>query len=201
MKGLADRLQIVMFDIRMAHDETFLLALINDRQHAVVRRYEILILSADQQWPPLGSYTWIDNHDVDGFRRKIGIRGANRQRAIEQIKRRDVVRDVHNGYVGIDLQDYALQRSHQMVAGPVVCCECDDRVSQWILSAGIICAGAPTECYSTPHPLTLSEARAPVKNSRGNCCAIANGLIGQNSGANQPTPCSGAQECQSGSGK
>jgi hypothetical protein len=31
---------------------------------------------------------------------------------------------------------------------------------------------------STPHPLTLTEARASVKNSRAGRCAIANGLVG-----------------------
>src|SRR5882762_1293050 len=30
-----------------------------------------------------------------------------------------------------------------------------------------------------PHPLTLTEVRASVKNSRGGCCAIANGLLGE----------------------
>src|SRR6266851_5399694 len=54
---------------------------------------------------------------------------------------------------------------------------------------------------SAPHSLKLTEARASVKNSRGSCCATANGHWIANSVANQPTPCSGAQGCQSGSGK
>src|SRR5439155_15563707 len=45
-----------------------------------------------------------------------------------------------DGYVGIDLQDYAFQRADQMVVGAVVSRERDDRVGQWILSAGMICA-------------------------------------------------------------
>src|ERR1700730_9039958 len=140
MKGLAYRLQVVVFDIRVAHDKTVFLAFINDRQHAVVRRYEILILGTDEQRTAFGSHTGIHNHDVDRLRGKVGIGRANRQGSVEQIKRRDVVRDVHDGYVGIDLQNYALQRSDQMVVGSVVSCERDDRVGQWILSARIICA-------------------------------------------------------------
>src|SRR2546429_325924 len=140
MKSFAHRLQVVVFDIRMAHDQTIFLTFINDRQHAVVRRYKILILSADQQRTTLRSYTGIHNHDVDRLRRKVGIRRANRQGPVEQIKSRDVVRHVHDGYIGIDLQDYALQRSDQMVVGAVVSCERNDRVGQWILSSGMICA-------------------------------------------------------------
>src|ERR1700694_5575014 len=86
MKGLADRLQVVVFDIRMAHDQTFLLALINHRQHAVVGRDKILILGADKQRAAFGSHTGIYNHDVDCFRRKVGIRRANRQGSVASIK-------------------------------------------------------------------------------------------------------------------
>src|SRR6266849_2524942 len=35
-----------------------------------------------------------------------------------------------------------------------------------------------TERGGAPHPSTLAEARASVKNSRGDCCAIANGPVG-----------------------
>src|SRR5439155_26708065 len=34
---------------------------------------------------------------------------------------------------------------------------------------------AETARVGTQHPLTLTEVRAHVKNSRGDCCAIANG--------------------------
>src|SRR6266481_6396507 len=64
-----------------------------------------------------------------------------------------------------------------MVVGSVVSCERDDRVGQWILSAGFA-HGAQAERRRTPHPSTLKEVRAPVKNSRGGCCAIANGSFG-----------------------
>jgi len=40
----------------MAHDETFLLAFINDRQHAVVRRDKILVLRTDEKRPAFRSY-------------------------------------------------------------------------------------------------------------------------------------------------
>ena len=36
---------------------------------------------------------------------------------------------------------------------------------------------AETARVGTQHPLTLTEVRAHVKNSRGDCCAIANGPI------------------------
>src|SRR5260370_3046854 len=129
-----------MFDIRMANYQTVFFAFINDGQHTVVRRDKILMLGAGQQRPALGADARIYNHHMDCFRRKVRICGPNRQRGVKQIKWRDVVRDVYDGYVRIDLQDYALQRSDQMVVGPVVSCKGNDRVGQWTLSPGIICA-------------------------------------------------------------
>src|SRR5713226_6678048 len=41
--------------------------------------------------------------------------------------------------------------------------------------------GAHTEGGDAPHPLTLTEVRASVKNSRAGCCAIANAQPGANS--------------------
>src|SRR6266571_5188030 len=52
-----------------------------------------------------------------------------------------------------------------------------------------------------PYPLTLTEVRASVKKSRGDCCAIANGPAGEPTAFDQLSPCSGAQGCHSGSGK
>src|SRR5260370_2020898 len=129
-----------MFDVGMTNDEALLLPLVNDRQYAVVRSDKILILCADQQRPALGSHARVDSHDVDCCWRKVGVGGGNRQRTVEQVERRDIVRDVHDGYIGIDLQDYAFQRSDKMVVRSVVSCECDDRVGQWILSPRISCA-------------------------------------------------------------
>ena len=77
---------------------------------------------------------------MDCFWWKVRISRANRQRRVEQVKRREVVRDVHDGDIGINFQYYALQRSDQMVVGAVISCERDDRVGQRVLSSGIICA-------------------------------------------------------------
>ena len=120
----------------MADDKVLLLAFINHRQHAVIGRDKILVLRADEQRPPFRSHAGIHNHHVDRFRRKVGIRRANRQRAVEQIEGRDVVRDVHDGHVGIDLEDDAFERANQMVVRAVISCQCNDRVGQWILSPG-----------------------------------------------------------------
>src|SRR5260370_8052767 len=64
-----------------------------------------------------------------------------------------------------------------MVVGSVVSCERDDRVGQWILSAGFA-HGAEGERRRDENPWTLKEVRAAVKSSRGGCCAIANGSFG-----------------------
>src|SRR6266567_104390 len=69
----------------------------------------------------------------------------------------------------------ALHQANQMVVGAVVSRERDDRVRQWTLSTGIICALRADEARGTPCPLTLAKARVSVKNSHGHCCASANG--------------------------
>src|SRR5439155_25893037 len=97
--------------------ESLLFSFVNDGKHAIVGRDKILVLSADQQWAPLGSHARIHDHYMDGLWRKVGIRRANRKCAIEQVERGDVVRDVHYGDIRIDLQDDALQRSDEMVVG------------------------------------------------------------------------------------
>src|SRR6266446_10400423 len=66
---------------------------------------------------------------------------------------------------------------------------------------GLFAHGASGESCVAPHTLTLAEARASVKNSRGGCCAIANGLEGKPTALAQLSPCSGAHGCHSGSGK
>jgi len=44
--------------------------------------------------------------------------------------------------------------------------------------------GARTKGARAPHPLTLTEVRASVKNSRAGCCAIANAQPVGNSNKN-----------------
>src|SRR5207248_7897625 len=77
----------------------------------------------------------IEHVDVNGLRRKIGVRRADGQRAVEQIKGRDVVRDVHDGRIRIDLQNDALQRANQVVVDAVVRRQGNDRVGQGALSS------------------------------------------------------------------
>src|SRR5579859_698166 len=135
MKRFAHRLQVIMCRVGVSHHQAFRLALVNHREHAIVRRHKILIRRANQQRPPLGAYAGVHHYHVDRLRREIRIRRPNRQRTIEQIKRRDVVRDVHNRHIRIDLQDYALQRADQVIVRAVVRRQCDDRVGQGALSS------------------------------------------------------------------
>ena len=70
MKSVADRTEVIVFDIRVAYDD-IVFALKNDGQNAVVRRDEILILRADEKRPALSANAGIDNNDVNGLRRKV----------------------------------------------------------------------------------------------------------------------------------
>src|SRR6266571_2154067 len=62
VKRLAHGLKIIMFYIRVPNDQTFWLALVNHRQHAIVRRDKILICRANQQRPPLRAYPGIHHY-------------------------------------------------------------------------------------------------------------------------------------------
>ena len=63
---------------------------------------------------------------MNGLGRKIFVCLADRQRSIQNVVRDDAVRDVHNGHIGIDAQDHALQNANEMIVRAVVCGECDD---------------------------------------------------------------------------
>ncbi len=82
-------------------DHVFL-ALVNHGKHAIVRRHKILVFGGHQQGPPLRAHSRIDDHDMNRARRKIGIRGADGQGRVQQIVRRDVVRDIDDGRFRID---------------------------------------------------------------------------------------------------
>src|SRR5260370_39797275 len=69
MKSFAYGMQIIMFDIGVAHDESFRFALENDREHAVDGGDKILILRADQQLRSLGSHAGVHHHNMNRFRR------------------------------------------------------------------------------------------------------------------------------------
>ena len=123
-----------MFHVRVPHDRIGI-ALVNQRKHAIVRRDEILIVRAHQQRSPRSADSRIDHHNVNRAIRKIRIRSSDRQRAIEQIKRRHVMRDVDDRDIRINFEDHALQRADQMVVRSVVRSQRNNLVCQWSLSA------------------------------------------------------------------
>jgi len=125
----AERLKKVMLRVDVPHRQILLL-LEDHGEDAVVRGHEKLGFTAHEQRSPLGSHAGVHDHDVDGLRREITVGRGDRQRAIENIIRRDAVRDVHNGRVRIDRQNDALKRPDQVVGQAVVGREGNDRVRQ-----------------------------------------------------------------------
>ena len=51
-------------------------------------------------------------------------------RAIQQIKRRDAVRDIHDLHFGIDLQNDSFEHAHQVVVRPIIGRQRNDRIGQ-----------------------------------------------------------------------
>ena len=107
VKGFAERLEKIVFGVGMAHDDVWF-ALVNEREHAVIGRNEIVILPADEQRAALRSHAGVDDHHVNCLWRKVRISRANGQRAIEQIEGRHVMRYVDEGHFRIDLENDAL---------------------------------------------------------------------------------------------
>src|ERR1700720_1499697 len=108
---------------------------------------------------------------------EIGVGGADGESAVEQIVRRNVVRDIDDRYVRIDFENDALQCAHQMIVGSVVRGEGDDWVRQWILRARVISAKVRRRSGKPPRtPFTLTNAHPAVKKRTQACCAIANAM-------------------------
>src|SRR5579863_2103987 len=89
-----------------------------------------MLAGGDQQRTALGAYARVNHDYVDGTRWKKIVGLANGQRAVEQIVRKDFVRDVHDVGVGIDVQDDALHRADQKVSGAKIRGQRDDWSSQ-----------------------------------------------------------------------
>src|ERR1700721_496483 len=98
-----------------------------------------MILSSDEQWPPFRTHARINNHHMDRLRRKVRVSRADGQRAVEQIEGRHVMRDVHDGRVGIYPENDALYGSDEMGLGAVVCRQSDDGVGHEVLQLWVFC--------------------------------------------------------------
>ncbi len=121
-----------MFGRDVPHVERFGL-IVNCRQHSVVGRDKILRVAGHQNRPPRRSHAGVYHHQVNRFRRKIFVRLAKRQRAIENIVGQNAVGNIHDVHFGIDVQNHTLQHSNQMVVRSVIRRQCDDRPRQGLL--------------------------------------------------------------------
>jgi hypothetical protein len=95
MKGLTDGLQEIMIRGDVPYRDA-LLALVNERQHSVIGRYEHVLCGGDEDGPPRRAHAGVDDDQVHSVGREIlvGLRDGNG--AIEDIERLNGIADVDN---------------------------------------------------------------------------------------------------------
>src|SRR5262249_5962226 len=125
VEGLADRLEVIVFDVGVANDQTFL-PFVNERKHSVVGRNKILGFAGNKQRSTSGAYARVNDNDVDRAGRKVRIGRANSERAVEQVVGCNVVRDVNDVGFRIDFQDDALECANEVIVSAVVSRERND---------------------------------------------------------------------------
>src|SRR5205085_6743058 len=92
MKCLADRLQEVVLGGEVAHAEA-LFALVDEREHAIIGRQKNMAAGAEQDGAARRADAGIDDHEMNGLRRKVMIRLGDGKRASEHVERLHSIAD------------------------------------------------------------------------------------------------------------
>src|ERR1035441_2715707 len=157
VKSVAHWLAKIVLGNNVPDVERFRL-IVHGREHAVIRRDQIVLVGRHEDWATFRPHAGIDHDHVDRFRWEIFVGLPDGERAVENVVRDHAVRDVHNGHFGIDAQDHALHDPDQMVARAVIRRQCNNRPRQvWLL-----CGYGRVEGTAAPLSSTLTEAWVAV---------------------------------------
>src|ERR1035438_3296145 len=114
MKRVAAWLQKIMFSGDVAHGDAFF-AIVYQRKHPVVGSHKQMALTGENDGPPRGSDSGVDDHHVHSAGREVGIGLGNRERAIENVEGLHRVADIDQLRLGSDLEDYSFHRADKMI--------------------------------------------------------------------------------------
>src|SRR6266849_6949406 len=95
-------------------------------KQSVVRSDKELAGAFDDDSSARGSHAWIDNADMDSAGRKVLICGQQIEGGGADILGRNFVGDINDAGVGIDGEDHALHRAHEIILRAKVSQERDD---------------------------------------------------------------------------
>ena len=101
--------------IRDLEDPPDRLPFVYEGEDPIVRAHEELISGRDHERLPFASHARVHHDAVYRAIRKMPIRVRQHERRIRDILWRKVVGNVHDLYFGIDAQDHALHRAHEIV--------------------------------------------------------------------------------------
>ena len=125
VKGVADRLAEIVLAGDVIGGQGFQ-ARVDEAEHAVVGRQEVVPVAAHQDGPPLRAHAGVNHHQVDGARRKGGPGLRQSEGRVQDVIGQDVVADVNDFRFGIDPQDDALHGCDVVVGGAEVGQQGDD---------------------------------------------------------------------------
>src|SRR5262249_21547743 len=126
VKSIADRLQKIVLRRDVANAEA-VLTIINHREHPRVRPPKSIFLGRNHDRSTLRAYARINNNEMHGPTRKIGISLRNRKSTIEYVERLHEVRDVDEADIRHIFQDYTLNRADEMILNAEISGQSDDR--------------------------------------------------------------------------
>src|SRR5271167_291153 len=127
VEGLAYRLEKIALSRDVA-DAEFRLSCFHQREYAVVRRHEEVVIGLDDDRASPAAHTGVNHHDMYGVRRKETIRLRNRPHAIQDVVGRHRMTDINDGGLRMDAEHHAVHDAYKGIVEAKVGCEGDNRV-------------------------------------------------------------------------
>ena len=119
VEGVRDGIQEVVIGGDVPHLDVFL-ALVDEREHAVIRRDKCVFHRASQDRPPRRAHARVHHHQVNRVGGEEPVALDQREGGFEHVVRADVVVEVHQDGFGIDIQYDGFDDPDEMVLKPEV---------------------------------------------------------------------------------
>jgi hypothetical protein len=114
VKGVGHGVQEVMVGSDVPHFDRFL-ALVDERQHAVVGRHELIFHGTHQDGAARRPYPGINHHQMNGVGRKIAITLHQGEGGVKHVVGIDVVAKINQFDLRIDIENNPFHHPHEVI--------------------------------------------------------------------------------------
>ena len=161
MERIAHRIAEVMLRSNIPDVQSFRLV-VDGGKNAIIGRDKIVLVARDKNRTPRRTDSWVNHDEMNGFGREIFESMADGQRAIKNIVSNHSVSDINYIHFGIYRENDAFEHSDEMVGGPIVSRQRNDRAGQCLLLS------LTTQNVKCVVSSTLTEAYGSVKTTAAN---------------------------------